>query len=385
MDPIEDVDINADSTFRLAEEAQNRGHDLYVYTPNDLTFNRGKIIAKVRSISLKRKIGDHVNFGAVELLALSEFDVIWLRQDPPFDMGYITNTHLLDLIGQKTLIVNNPFWVRNLPEKLLVLEFPDLIPETVISRDLEEIKRFKNEFKDIIIKPLYGNGGAGIFRLREDDKNLTSLHELFSNMSSEPLIAQAFLPDVKKGDKRIILVDGEPVGAINRVPKAGETRSNMHVGGKAEPAKLSQRDREICRSIGPILKNRGQVFVGIDVIGDYLTEINVTSPTGIQELERFDKVNIAEMIWHAVRRTGFHRPVCFGFGTLSKICTPCFALQLHEAGEPRGESTVRAKQCLPPQPNQSLSSKQCCLQSPSNPTAQPPCSQGWFGHLRGHP
>lgn len=302
MDPIEDVDINADSTFRLAEEAQNRGHDLYVYTPNDLTFNRGKIIAKVRSISLKRKIGDHVNFGAVEILALSEFDVIWLRQDPPFDMGYITNTHLLDLIGQKTLIVNNPFWVRNLPEKLLVLEFPDLIPETVISRDLEEIKRFKNEFKDIIIKPLYGNGGAGIFRLREDDKNLTSLHELFSNMSSEPLIAQAFLPDVKKGDKRIILVDGEPVGAINRVPKAGETRSNMHVGGKAEPAKLSQRDREICRSIGPILKNRGQVFVGIDVIGDYLTEINVTSPTGIQELERFDKVNIAEMIWHAVEK-----------------------------------------------------------------------------------
>lgn len=302
MDPIEDVDINADSTFRLAEEAQNRGHDLYVYTPNELTFNRGKIIAKVRSISLKRKIGDHVNFGAVELLALSEFDVIWLRQDPPFDMGYITNTHLLDLIGQKTLIVNNPFWVRNLPEKLLVLEFPDLIPETVISRDLEEIKRFKNEFKDIIIKPLYGNGGAGIFRLREDDKNLTSLHELFSNMSSEPLIAQAFLPDVKKGDKRIILVDGEPVGAINRVPKAGETRSNMHVGGKAEPAKLSQRDREICRSIGPILKNKGQVFVGIDVIGDYLTEINVTSPTGIQELERFDKLNIAEMIWHAVEK-----------------------------------------------------------------------------------
>ena len=215
-------------------------------------------------------------------------------------MGYITNTHLLDLIGQKTLIVNNPFWVRNLPEKLLVLEFPDLIPETVISRDLEEIKRFKNEFKDIIIKPLYGNGGAGIFRLREDDKNLTSLHELFSNMSSEPLNAQAFLPDVKKGDKRIILVDGEPVGAINRVPKAGETRSNMHVGGKAEPAKLSQRDREICSAIGPILKNKGQLFVGIDVIGDYLTEINVTSPTGIQELERFDKVNIAEMIWHAV-------------------------------------------------------------------------------------
>ena len=300
MDPIEYVDINADSTFRLAEEAQNRGHDLYVYTPNDLTFNRGKVAAKVRSISLKRKIGDHVNFGAVELLDLSEFCVIWLRQDPPFDMGYITNTHLLDLVAKETLILNNPFWVRNLPEKLLVLEFPDLIPDTVISRDLDEIKEFKREFKDIIVKPLYGNGGAGIFRLKEDDKNLTSLHELFSNMSSEPLIAQAFLPDVRNGDKRIILVDGSPVGAINRVPKAGEIRSNMHVGGKAEPAKLSQRDREICSAIGPTLKSKGQVFVGIDVIGEYLTEINVTSPTGIQELERFDNVNIAEMIWHAV-------------------------------------------------------------------------------------
>ena len=300
MDPIEDVDINADSTFRLAEEAQNRGHDLYVYSPNDLTFNRGKVAAKVRSINLKRKIGDHVNFGAIELLELSEFGVIWLRQDPPFDMGYITNTHLLDLVGKETLIVNNPFWVRNLPEKLLVLEFPNLIPDTVISRDLEEIKEFKREFKDIIVKPLYGNGGAGVFRLKEDDKNLTSLHELFFNMSSEPLIAQAFLPDVKNGDKRIILVDGSPVGAINRVPKAGEIRSNMHVGGKAKPAKLSQRDREICRAIGPTLKSKGQVFVGIDIIGDYLTEINVTSPTGIQELERFDNVNIAEIIWQAI-------------------------------------------------------------------------------------
>jgi glutathione synthase len=206
------------------------------------------------------------------------------------------------LVAQETLIVNNPFWVRNLPEKLLVLEFPDLIPDTLISRDLDEIKNFKKEFNDIIIKPLYGNGGAGIFRLREDDKNLTSLHELFCNMSSEPLIAQAFVPDVKNGDKRIILVDGEPVGAINRVPKVGEIRSNMHVGGVAEATKLSQRDIEICSIIGPTLKSKGQVFVGIDVIGDYLTEINVTSPTGIQELERFDKVNIAEMIWHAVEK-----------------------------------------------------------------------------------
>ena len=300
MDPIEHVDITADSTFRLAEEAQNRGHDLYVYTPNDLTFNRGKVAAKVRSISLKRKIGDHVNFGAIEPLNLSKFGVIWLRQDPPFDMGYITNTHLLDLVAKETMIVNNPFWVRNLPEKLLVLEFPDLIPDTLISRDLAEIKEFKREFKDIIVKPLYGNGGAGIFRLKEDDKNLTSLHELFSIMSPEPMIAQAFLPDVKNGDKRIILVDGEPVGAINRVPKAGEIRSHMHVGGKAEPAKLSQRDREICSALGPTLKSKGQIFVGIDVIGNHLTEINVTSPTGIQELERFDNINVAEMIWQAI-------------------------------------------------------------------------------------
>ena len=302
MDPIESVDINADSTFRLAEEAQIRGHDLYVYTPSDLTFNRGKIAAKVRSISLKRTIGEHVRFGSLEIIDLTEFDVIWLRQDPPFDMGYITNTHLLDLVGSETLIVNDPFWVRNFPEKLLVLKFPDLIPDTLISRDLEEIKEFKRKFKDIIIKPLYGNGGAGIFRLKEDDKNLTSLHELFSSFSSEPLIAQAFIPEVKNGDKRIILVDGDPVGAINRVPKAGEIRSNMHVGGKAERAKLSQREKEICTAIGPTLKSRGQIFVGIDIIGDYLTEINVTSPTGIQELERFDKKNIAEMIWHAVEK-----------------------------------------------------------------------------------
>ena len=302
MDPIESVDINADSTFRLAEEAQIRGHDLYVYTPSDLTFNRGKIAAKVRSISLKRTIGEHVRFGSLEIIDLTEFDVIWLRQDPPFDMGYITNTHLLDLVASETLIVNDPFWVRNFPEKLLVLKFPDLIPDTLISRDLEEIKEFKRKFRDIIIKPLYGNGGAGIFRLKEDDKNLTSLHELFSSFSSEPLIAQAFIPEVKNGDKRIILVDGDPVGAINRVPKAGEIRSNMHVGGKAERAKLSQREKEICSAIGPTLKSRGQIFVGIDVIGNYLTEINVTSPTGIQELERFDKKNIAEMIWHAVEK-----------------------------------------------------------------------------------
>jgi len=223
-----------------------------------------------------------------------------LRQDPPFDMGYITSTHILDMIHPATLVVNDPFWVRNYPEKLLVLKFPDLTPPTTIARDLATIQEFKEQHGDIILKPLYGNGGAGVFRLGPDDRNLTALHELFTSINREPLIAQKFLPDVSAGDKRIILVDGEPVGAINRVPKPGETRSNMHVGGRPEKTDLSPRDREICSAIGPLLREKGQIFVGIDVIGDYLTEINVTSPTGIQELERFDGINAAELIWQAI-------------------------------------------------------------------------------------
>ena len=300
MDPIEQIKPEKDGTLDLLLSAQTFGYELTRFHSDGLKIIDGKPLGIGRSITVSDDIENWFSYGIENEFCLSDFVVILMRKDPPFDMEYITNTHLLDLADKETLIVNNPFWVRNLPEKLLVLEFPDLIPDTMISRDLEEIKEFKREFKDIIVKPLYGNGGAGVFRLKEDDKNLTSLHELFFNMSSEPLIAQAFLPDVKNGDKRIILVDGSPVGAINRVPKAGEIRSNMHVGGKAEPAKLSQRDREICRAIGPTLKSKGQVFVGIDIIGDYLTEINVTSPTGIQELERFDNVNIAEMIWHAI-------------------------------------------------------------------------------------
>ena len=236
------------------------------------------------------------------MVNLNDFDVVWLRQDPPFDMGYITYTHMLDRLGSNTLVVNDPFWVRNYPEKLLVLNFPDLTPPTVIARDITALKEFKEKHKDIIIKPLYGNGGAGVFRLGPDDKNISSLHELFSGINNEPLIAQKFLPDVSKGDKRIILVDGEPVGAINRVPAKGETRSNMHVGGRPEKIELSQRDLEICARIGPLLKEKGQIFVGIDVIGNWLTEINVTSPTGIQELERFNKENIAELIWEAIEK-----------------------------------------------------------------------------------
>jgi len=306
MDPIGSINIDADSTFRIGLEAQARGHQLFYYTPDRLAFSEGRVTARGWPIELRRVKGDHVSFGPETEVDLADFDVVWLRQDPPFDMGYITTTHLLELIHPKTLVVNDPFWVRNFPEKLLVLRFPDLIPPTTIARDLATIRAFKQRHGDIILKPLYGNGGAGVFRLDPNDRNLSSLHELFTGLSREPLIVQKFLPDVAKGDKRVILVDGAAVGAINRVPQAGETRSNMHVGGRPEPVGLTARDLEICAAIGPVLREKGQVFVGIDVIGDYLTEINVTSPTGLQELERFDGINGAAQIWAAIeaRRAG---------------------------------------------------------------------------------
>ncbi|MGO4908553.1 glutathione synthase [Pseudorhodobacter sp. W20_MBD10_FR17] len=300
MDPIGSVNIDADSTFRIAFEAQVRGHSLFFYTPDKLAYREGRVVARGYAIELRREKGNHVSYGDEIEVDLADFDVVWLRQDPPFDMGYITTTHILDMIHPKTLVVNDPFWVRNFPEKLLVLRFPDLTPPTLIARDLAMIREFKAEHGDIILKPLYGNGGAGVFRLGPDDRNLSSLHELFSGINREPLIAQKFLPAVSKGDKRVILVNGEPVGAINRVPQPGETRSNMHVGGRAEKVELTARDREICERIGPTLRDNGQVFVGIDVIGDWLTEINVTSPTGIQELERFDGTNTAAKIWEVL-------------------------------------------------------------------------------------
>ncbi|MBJ3763368.1 glutathione synthase [Maribius pontilimi] len=302
MDPIAPIDIDADSTFRIAEEAQVRGHRLFYYTPDKLSWQKGRVIAHAHDLTVRRERGDHFTLGDARDLDLSEMDVVWLRQDPPFDMGYITTTHLLGLLSPHAMVVNDPFWVRNFPEKLLVLQFPDLIPPTLIARDLATLHAFKAEHGDIVVKPLYGAGGAGVFRLRTDDGNLDSLHEMFSAMNSEPLIAQKFLPDVSAGDKRVILIDGHPVGAINRVPAEGKTRSNMHVGGRPEKVDLTDRDREICDAIGPLLRERGQVFVGIDVIGPYLTEINVTSPTGIQELERFDDVNIAAQIWEAIER-----------------------------------------------------------------------------------
>ena len=300
MDPIESVDINGDSSFHLALEAQARGHDIYYYTPDMLAFQNGKVTAKGQKMQLSREQGNHVDLGAIEELDLQSFDVVWLRQDPPFDMGYITSTHLLDLLKPYTLVVNDPFWVRNFPEKLLMLQFPDLIPPTTIARDLDTLKAFKTIHSDVIVKPLYGNGGAGVFRLTPEDRNIASLHELFTGINREPLIIQKFLPDVSNGDKRVILVDGEAVGAINRVPATGETRSNMHVGGRPEKVGLTARDLEICTKIGPMLREKGQVFVGIDVIGDYLTEINVTSPTGLQELQRFDGTDVAALIWDVI-------------------------------------------------------------------------------------
>ncbi|MBO9450896.1 glutathione synthase [Tropicibacter sp. R16_0] len=300
MDPIGNVDINADSSFRLAEEAQARGHELFYYSPDHLAYQEGRITARGYDMTVQRVAGNPAVLGEMREVDLADFDVVWLRQDPPFDMHYITSTHLLDRLKGQALVVNDPFWVRNYPEKLLVLDFPDLTPPTTIARDLDTIKAFKAKHGDIILKPLYGNGGAGVFRLDANDRNLSSLHELFTGFSREPLIVQKFLPDVSNGDKRVILVDGEPVGAINRVPAAGETRSNMHVGGRPEKIGLTDRDLEICAAIGPLLREKGQIFVGIDVIGDYLTEINVTSPTGIQELERFDGVNIAEKVWQAI-------------------------------------------------------------------------------------
>ncbi len=300
MDPIQTVDIDADSSFRLAEEAQARGHELFFYTPDRLAYVEGRITARGWPMEVRRVRGDHVTLGAETEIDLADWDVVWLRQDPPFDMGYITTTHLLDRLKGKTLVANDPFWVRNYPEKLLVLDFPDLTPPTAIARDIATLRAFRARHGDMILKPLYGNGGAGVFKLTPGDGNLSSLYELFTGMSREPLIVQKFLPDVTKGDKRIILVDGEPVGAINRVPAVGETRSNMHVGGRPEKIGLTERDLEICARIGPVLREKGQVFVGIDVIGNWLTEINVTSPTGIQELERFDGGNVAGKIWEAI-------------------------------------------------------------------------------------
>ena len=303
MDPIAGIDIDADSTFALALEAQRRGHRLFYYLPTDLSFRDGRVLAFARPLAVRRERGNHFTLGETADLDLGkDADVVLLRQDPPFDLAYITTTHILELIHPQTLVVNDPAEVRNAPEKLLMLRFPDLLPPTLITRDRARVRAFRAEFGDIIVKPLYGNGGAGVFHLKPEDDNLNALLEMFEGLSREPLMVQRYLPAVRQGDKRIILVDGEPAGVLLRVPQAGEARSNLHVGGKGVKASLTARDRWICAAIGPTLREKGLVFVGIDVIGDWLTEINVTSPTGIQEIGRFDGISIEATIWDAIER-----------------------------------------------------------------------------------
>ncbi|MCT8989349.1 glutathione synthase [Chelativorans sp. SCAU2101] len=300
MDHISTISIAGDTTFALALEAQRRGHELWHYTPDRLFQRANRAFAKLEPLSVRDEPGNHFTLGPAAVTDLSEMDVVLLRQDPPFNMHYITTTHILERIHPATLVVNDPVWVRNSPEKIFVTEFPDLMPDTLITRDPKEVDAFRAEHGDIIVKPLYGNGGAGIFHLHEADRNLASLLELFMQMFREPFIVQRYLKEVRGGDKRIILIDGEPVGAINRVPAEHDSRSNMHVGGRAEPTEITEREREICARIGPTLRERGFVLVGIDVIGSYLTEINVTSPTGVREVKRFGGADIAALFWDAV-------------------------------------------------------------------------------------
>ena len=300
MDPIERIDIRGDSTFAILLEAQRRGHEIFYYTPQNLALDGRELIAAGHLLSVTDTLGDHYRLGRHSRENLGDWDVVLLRQDPPFDMAYITTTHLLERIHPKTLVVNDPAHVRNAPEKIFVLDFLDLMPPTLVTRSMDDVAAFRRNHKDIILKPLYGNGGASVFRVRPEDTNLGSLVELFQTVFREPFMVQAYLPAVREGDKRIILVDGEFAGAINRVPAKGETRSNLHVGGTAAKTELTDREREICARLGPELKRRGLIFTGIDVIGGYLTEINVTSPTGIRQVKAFGGADIAALIWDVI-------------------------------------------------------------------------------------
>ena len=306
MDPIDRIDIRGDSTFAILLEARRRGHDIFYYTPQNLTLYGNRLLARGATLDVFDRLGDHYALTDPRTVDLLTLEVVLLRQDPPFDMAYITSTHLLERIHPETLVVNDPGHVRNAPEKIWVLDFLDLMPPTLVTRAFADVQAFRDEYKDIILKPLYGNGGASVFRIRPDDTNLGSLVELFQTVFREPFMVQQYRPEVRNGDKRIILVDGEVAGAINRVPSEGETRSNLHVGGTARPTELTDREHEICARLGPELKKRGLLFTGIDVIGDYLTEINVTSPTGIRQVKDFGGNDIAAMIWDAIekRRAG---------------------------------------------------------------------------------
>jgi glutathione synthase len=300
MDPIERINTRGDSTFALLLEAQAREYPLSYYTPDRLVLRDGKVSASVRPLAVRDVAGDHFTLGEPRHVELSSFDVVLLRQDPPFDLAYISSTHMLDRIHPRTLVVNDPTHVRNAPEKIFVTEFPDLMPPTLVTRDLDAIKAFRAEHGDIVMKPLYGLGGQAVFRLAKDDLNFGSLYDLFATMFREPWVVQKFLPAVREGDKRIILVDGEFAGAVNRVPAADDLRSNMVRGGTPAATKPTAREQEICARLGPALRERGLLFVGIDVIGGFLTEINVTSPTGIRSVKNFGGPDIAAMIWDKI-------------------------------------------------------------------------------------
>ncbi|MEM0986677.1 MAG: glutathione synthase [Pseudomonadota bacterium] len=300
MDPLDSVDINGDTTFALAEAAQERGHTLWIYQPHDLTYDSGRVVARARPVTVQRVAETPGIFGDVALIDLaSDVDVVLVRQDPPFDMAYITTCHILELVSEKTLVLNNPASVRSNPEKLYPLRYPDITPPTLISRDIAAIDAFRMVHGDIILKPLYSFGGKGVFKVGPGDPNLAALTEMFLSASPEPIVVQAFLPAIAEGDKRIILVNGDVAGGFNRVPQGVDTRSNMRVGGEPVPLELSDSDRAICERIGPDLKRLGQVLVGIDVIGDKLTEVNVTSPTGVQVLKRFTGIDAGAMFWDA--------------------------------------------------------------------------------------
>ncbi len=300
MDPVERINIAGDSTFALMLEAQSRGHELSYYTPDKLSMRDGRIIASAQSVRVRDVVGDHCTLGETSVIDLADVDVVLLRQDPPFDLAYVTTTHLLERVHPHTLVVNDPTSVRNAPEKLFVMKFPHLMPPTLITRDREQIDAFRAEHGDVVMKPLYGNGGAAVFKVSREDPNFGSLFDLFSVTFREPWVVQRFLPQVTQGDKRIILVDGEAAGAVNRVPAANDIRSNMVRGGAARPTDLTKRELEICETIRPDLKRMGLIFVGIDVIDGNLTEINVTSPTGLRAIKRLGGPDIAATIWDAI-------------------------------------------------------------------------------------
>ncbi len=300
MDAMDSIDIAGDSTFALALEGQARGHALFHYLTADLSLQQNRILARAHPLEVRPEPGNHFTLGGAELIDLASMDVVLMRQDPPFDMSYITATHLLEHIHPKTLVVNDPAHVRNAPEKLLVTRFEDMMPPTLITRDRALIHEFRAKYQDIIVKPLFGNGGAGVFHVTPEDENLNALLEMFSDLYREPIIVQKYLPQIRDGDKRIILIDGIAAGAVSRVPAAGEARANLHVGASAEKTELTRREQEICAAIGPALRERGLIFVGIDVIGDYMTEINVTSPTGIMEINRLDDARLDALVWDAI-------------------------------------------------------------------------------------